>query len=428
MLRTAKGDAPKGGFAKQDVEGQVVSGFVVEHTSLFLSSGEFETHYGVKAKALGLKEETILDTNGNSVTGIIVRDESQPWRRLKVFYAMQNFMREMIHAASTQLRPEQAMEALEHQMADSTKSLPKSIAQPSLAPTESDIEAAIAKLRKQEEEEAANAEAMAKAEDTEVADDSKEEEAPKSPGGLLEMDLQAAASEEEEEEEEETPKKMKRTSASGYLGQRLGQHSAAKAKAKGKPKRQSRQQAKRPQQQSPGPSLQRQIADNRDTDMILPEDSASHVEATTRRRKFMALTGSHTNLKSEVGSYVSRNQKMRKTTTDYVASCKKWRDLLDIQSVLEGNLLLNEQYQLRRAATKLEEQDPHDGEVVLAHAHLEGARCAKMMMEGIESMSKQEREKAITQLMEQHDVSKWPPSFQELVLAVVVKEAVQEPS
>eukprot|EP00971_Amphidinium_carterae_P328723 6460748-Amphidinium_carterae.1 len=116
ILRAFKKHGQKVKFPVQKVEQLRRNGYVLQRSAIFLDEDELKRDFKTTLKDLqnqGVKIEELFDENGKAVKGICVRDESKPYRKLKIFSEFGASMNEVVHAPENQLRAEQGMEVFD---------------------------------------------------------------------------------------------------------------------------------------------------------------------------------------------------------------------------------------------------------------------------------------------------------------------------
>ena len=139
-------------FAKQDVQGVTIQGYVLERALLFMTSDDFAAENGgMRPKEAGIREETLVDETGSKVCGIILQDESSKLRKLRVYGGWHVQLDEEVHKGDQQLRADQGSEVFDWYLQEACKKLPKGIAKPSSAWTVEELKKHVAEKKEQRE-------------------------------------------------------------------------------------------------------------------------------------------------------------------------------------------------------------------------------------------------------------------------------------
>ena len=413
VLKRAKGGQSRALMMKEDVQAQCFQGFVLEQEFTFLTVEEFISVFQVKPKDLGLSESKIPDVSGDLIKGIILR-EQKVGRKLRIFHTMQNSLHEWVHKHQHQLRAGQGYEAYQDAVAQTTKAYPKPLRATDTTPTMEELHKMVA-ARQQEAEEKKKQDAghipdpPQQHGDDEQRKQQQGEARPKSSGGLLEEALR-------KDDEDEVPDKP--PTPVSFFGRAVAKQKPGKT---GKGKGQSQAKATRATSavaivKDPVGNAGKKLGDSSSGDscLIFPSDSASQIAEPAKKKLRCSV-------KLE-GSTVSAGKGNKKA--EALANCQKWRMHLDVVGVLSGNQMLNERYQTRRAKTKLEEVEPHHGEVHLAQGALDAMNLASSLQGNLDTLTKAEREELIDKLVRAEEFD-WPACFQERLLAKAVKEHVE---
>ena len=361
---------------------------------------DLQAKFSVTVRDAGFKEDVILDVDGSRISGLLLRNfHDEGYRRVRIFRCMQNWMREVVFAGSTagQLRADQGLECFNDEVASTAKNLTKSLQKPRTAPTAEDIMMAVLA----DDEARVGMQVEAKVDNH--AQDVNEASASSAPLGLVQDLLKPDEGDKEQEEEaaDEGPK-------GSLMGRQLVTQKALRIPIskpnKGQPKSRPTKRA-----------IENESVLGDADSVVRPEDSVSQVGKRTKLRAGSAAG-------SQAGGGGGGG---KKPLPELVRQVQKRMTEVNLFAVLDGQCGANDEYQLQRAIHSLRQKDMHHGKVHEGEALWKASKLASKLTEQVENMDKTERHQVILELLAA-DVTSWPPSMQERLLACHVKDLMQE--
>ena len=144
----------EGQFEQQSYVHEVLTGWTVEKTFLWLTSTEFEQTYKVKPEALGIAVEQLAIGTAKPQPGILLRDTSEgAGVRVRGFWTIQGALGTERFKGATQVRPDQGREIAEWHQSQEHRGVPKALLDPKVhkGPGLADIPKLLAKHQEDQE-------------------------------------------------------------------------------------------------------------------------------------------------------------------------------------------------------------------------------------------------------------------------------------
>ena len=351
----------------------------MERTFKFITDADFESLYKVKPGVCGLTSEVLKSETGALISGVLLQDDTWPFRTVRVSSASEQSLSRMHHNAGHQLRPGQGADVAAQCHVEFLKELPLCL-QKATPTSLAEIKAKVEESIQREAERAQNPtasvpaplESTLKKDDRAEAEDGKEEE--------------------DEEEEDEALRKARGCRQGGETavqafssGRGRGK---AKAKGKMKPETKSSKRFLSPGKLSP--------------------------RSRTKRRKFDAdvddgrtvISIASTRGPSEGGSTPGSKTKQ----TDLVAQSLKYKNFLRLSRILAGGNIGQDLNQSRRILSAMEDKMQYNETYLDLSSHLELVAAAqKLSVDSIGSLLQKDREALLEQVFRKLDAipSEW---------------------
>ena len=338
---------------------QVCSGYEIIHEFAFYKVALFEEVYKCRPSDLGLPIESLTDTNGQAMQGILVSTTNpKDPLRVRAFFRSGSQLQDDLMRPEQVLRENQTKEFKQIWEQDLAKVQPRALSKPGAAVSMSSLPGKIALFQaekaKKEKEAKERAEAMANLLPEPLPAVKTEEESERE---------EAEEEEEEEEEKEETGMlgNLCLPSAQRFKKGKGAAKGKAKAKAKAKCKASPQRLPPNTSCQRPGPGGETKPAAFSSRDSV---SKASLASASSGKRR------------------PSASEKDASPTDKVAEKAMSYLKLINISAILEGSATTHgrEVWQATSTLEVLERESPGSSEAIYLQSHVALAQLCQVLM------------------------------------------------